>query len=166
MAAITMINKPARSTGLVGHLSGRSAMLARLSVPALLVAPLLGCGILGLDSSGSCGGTGSSPCLSLRAVDLGALPETTLDASQQARREEVCQYLLQEQQAAGWRVVFTTQTPLGDIWDWVDATTVEGSDAVPPPALTLQEIQTQLAEGAQLQHMEIEEHPSSRGPRG
>lgn len=108
-----------------------------------------------LDESGS-------DCLpepTLRHVDLPAYtPE------QQAKKEEVDQFLCARYQAAGWQILETTQTYTGDIIDWLDPASVPGSQEEPPPKPTPEELQ--LPEGVELQVTELDVYPELRGSAG
>lgn len=100
------------------------------------------------------------------------LPEPTIrrvdppvhPPEQQARQEEVDQFLCARYQAEGWQIVDTTQTYVGDIIDWLDPASVPGSQEEPPPKPSPDEMQ--LSEGAELQVTELDMYPELRGPEG
>lgn len=110
------------------------------------------------DSSGADAPTYPLPMPSIQRVD-----PPVLDAEQQKRQDEVDHYLTQEYQGLGWIIKDTIQTYDNDIVDWVDPSTVEGSDAEPPPPRMEA---TMLPSGVELQRTELDEHPELRGPDG
>lgn len=88
------------------------------------------------------------------------IPLPLFSAEQQTRKDEVDAYLAQAYQEAGWRILSTTQTYEGDIIDWVDPLSVEGSQEEPPPPPEM----APLPDGVELQRMELEVFPELRGP--
>jgi hypothetical protein len=62
-----------------------------------------------------------------------AAPEPVLDAEQLVRQEQVKVYLAQVYAEARWKILLTTKTCTGDVWDWLDPATVPGSEIEPPP---------------------------------
>lgn len=58
---------------------------------------------------------------------------------QQARKDEVDQFLCDRYQAEGWQILETTQTYGGDIIDWLDPASVPGSQVDPPPPIPASE---------------------------
>lgn len=105
-------------------------------------------------------GTSTSPVPPLPepAVWHVDLPVLTLD--QQKRKEEVDQYLAQQYFSQGWQIVETYQTYLGDIIDWLDPASVEGSQEEPPPAPSPEELTP--AEGTALAWTEVDLFPELR----
>lgn len=92
--------------------------------------------------------------------ELWRVPLPVFSAEQKRRKDEIDAYLAQRYQEAGWRIIVTTQTYEGDIVDWVDPLSVEGSQEEPPPPPEI----GPLPEGAELQRMELEVFPELRGP--
>jgi hypothetical protein len=81
------------------------------------------------------GCTGGAPA-GLPAPDVvcpTAPPEPVLNAEQRARQEQVNVYLAQIYDEARWKILLTTKTCSGDVWDWLDPATVPGSEIEPPP---------------------------------
>ncbi len=78
--------------------------------------------------------------------------------------KQVDQYLAQQYNDLGWRIVETTQTHIGDVIDWLDPASVPGSDAVPPPRPSPEELRP--PPGADLQVTELDLYPELRGPEG
>ena len=113
-------------------------------------------------SEGSESGWGAStspaPPLPEPAVWHVDLPVLTPD--QQARKEEVDQYLAQRYFAQGWQIVETYQTYLGDIIDWLDPASVEGSQEEPPPHPSPDDLTP--AEGTALAWTEVDLFPELR----
>jgi hypothetical protein len=144
-------------------------LLVRLIVLVLLAltaAVLSGCGILGLDSSGSSGDNPPDPCSNLRAPDVSMAPDPVFTADEQPRQNEVCQRVGQAYKELGYQVVFTSRGPSGTTYDWATASTVQGSGAEPPPTPTPEQIQAMLPEGVQLALTEIDVFPQLQGPAG
>ncbi|MFS8065724.1 MAG: neprosin family prolyl endopeptidase [Byssovorax sp.] len=153
--------------------SPRLRMVTLLGAVAVLVAGaalLPGCIILDGTSLGSSAGSGSSsgtstppvhhlPQPSIWRVDL-----PVLDADAQKRLAEVEQYLWDHYQAAGWQILDTTQTFLGDIYDWMDPASVQGSHEQPPSPPTPTEML--LPVGVLLQKTELDAFPELRGRAG
>jgi len=147
----------------------------RVAMLAATAALLSGCIIL-LDegSSGSSMGSGANmggepspgtsipPADRLPAPDVWRIEPPVLDAEAQKRLEEVEQFVAAQYQAAGWQILGTTQSFLGDLYDWIDPNTVEGSQEEPPPPPTVEEMH--LPEGVQLQLTELDAFPELRGP--
>jgi hypothetical protein len=167
--------------GTHSHLS----RLLRLATLAAGAALLTGCVILDLGGSssgagtGSSAGTGSGAGTSGGGMDMGRstpplapLPPPSvwrvelpvLDAEQQQRADEVAQYLAKQYQAQGWKIVQTLQTFSGDIIDWLDPASVEGSQKEPPPKPTPEEMK--LPDGVELLQTELDLFPELRGPAG
>lgn len=84
-----------------------------------------------------------------------------LTAEEQQRKDEVDRYLAARYQTLGWKIVDTTQTYIGDIVDWLDPTSVPGSDEPPPPLPDMT-----LPEDVQLQTSELVMSPELQGPAG
>jgi hypothetical protein len=148
----TMIERPWLSVAL---LRAVRLVLGLLRSGMLVVGAALLMGCTTLDES-------APDCLpepTPRRVDSPAYtPE------QQAKKEEVDQFLCDRYQAEGWQILETTQTYGGDIIDWLDPASVPGSQEEPPPKPTPEELQ--LPEGVELQVTELDMYPELRGSAG
>jgi hypothetical protein len=87
-----------------------------------------------------------------------------LDSEQRRRHDEVERYLAARYREHGWRIIETTQTYGGDVVDWLDPTSVPGSQIEPPPKPSPEELQT--APGASRGLTEFDMYPELRGPEG
>lgn len=87
----------------------------------------------------------------------------TLNAEQLRRHEEVQRFLADRYRDSGWRIVETTQTYAGDIIDWLDPSSVPGSQIAQPPKPSREEMQ--LPPGASLALSELDIYPELRGPQ-
>lgn len=123
-----------------------------------------GCGLLG--STGAAGVTsgGDTTAACLPDPAEWRVPPPMLTADQQVRQDEVCRYLVKEYQAEGWVIKETKQTPKGTIIDCLDAASVQGSDAEPPPPIPPEDLVP--APGYQLQVSEVDGHPELQCPNG
>jgi hypothetical protein len=103
---------------------------------------------------------GSLPPLPEPAIK--STPPPKLTPEQHRRQQEVDRHWARTVCAEGWQIVATTQTPGGDIIDWV---TIPGPHLEPPrPPLTKEDMK--LPPGVQMGRTELELHPESRGPAG
>jgi hypothetical protein len=100
----------------------------------------------------------------LPAPTLVRVDPPVLDADQRRRQAEVERYVAERYRAQGWRIVETTQTYVGDIVDWLDPSSVPGSQIEPPPRPSPEELQP--APGATLGMTEFDLYPELRGPQG
>jgi|GEM_PF-1305838 len=82
---------------------------------------------------------------------------------QQARKEEVDQFLCDRYQEEGWQILETTQTYGGDIIDWLDPASVPGSQVDPPPPIPASEYEPLDGE---LQVTELDQFPELRAEAG
>lgn len=83
------------------------------------------------------------------------------DSEQRRRHEEVERYLADRYREHKWRIVETTQTYMGDVVDWLDPTSVPGSQIEPPPPLELRP-----TSATSLALTEFDMYPELRGPQG
>lgn len=90
------------------------------------------------------------------------VPPPTYTEEERRRYDEVQAYLVE--QYKDYKIVETTQTYIGDIVDWVEPASVEGSQVEPPPPISAAELE--LPPGVELQRTELEAHPELRGPAG
>jgi hypothetical protein len=84
----------------------------------------------GTGANGQAGASALQPTASRKGPELDA-------ASQENRRKEIAARIEKAHADAGHLIVATTALDDGTIIDWVDAASVEGADAVPPPPLKL-----------------------------
>lgn len=158
--------------------------LRNMAVFTTAAALLSGCASVAASSrSGSGTPASASPAASsrgdsgtqVRAFSASCLPHlpdpnvwrvnpTTLSRDEKTRKDEVCRYLADRYRREGWRIKITLQMPSGDIIDWIDSSSVPGSQAQPPPTLSAQELQP--APGAQLAKTELDIYSELRGPPG
>lgn len=98
-------------------------------------ALLSGCPIPGGSSSVGGGAPKSTwtPVL-VRDPDTCRVHPPTLLHDEQMRQEEVGRYLAGMYQQKEYKIKATIQMPSGDIYDWIEAASVPGSDAEPPPS--------------------------------
>lgn len=161
-----------------------ATLTAVVALLAALPALLTGCIFVGGTSSGSGadsdssmnGGSSMSGSSSsgTSTPSVNRLPEPSvggfdldlslLSADQQAKLDEVGQYLFDQYQALGWQIMATSAGTFGDVYDWLDPNSVEGSQKEPPPTPTPE--QMQLPDGIQLQLTELDVFPELRGPEG
>lgn len=100
-----------------------------------------------------------APLLPEPSRTCGDLAAVALTPPQQARQDEVDTFLAQRYLDEGWVILETTETCVGDRWDWLDAASVPGSEVEPPP---LPEVE--LPPGVELQQTELDLHPELQGP--
>jgi hypothetical protein len=81
----------------------------------------------------------------------------TLSHDEQMRQDEVGRYLAGVYEQKGYKIKATIRMPSGDIYDWIDAASVPGSDAEPPPS---------PCPGCRLPKTELDLYPELRGPPG
>lgn len=93
------------------------------------------------------------------SVSCGGLPAVVLTPEQQARQDEVNAFLAQRYDEEGWVILKTTETCVGDRWDWLDAASVPGSEVDPPPLPAIE-----LPPDVKLQETELDLHPELQGP--
>ncbi len=147
-------------------LKGKSPRGRRVATLVPLFALVSACTLyLGPGSSDSGGDTSgsTSPAAPLPAPSVWRVNPPVLNAEQQQRQQEVDQDLAKEYQAQGYRIRETIQTYNNDIVDWMEPSSVEGSQAEPPPP---RGEAMQLPPGTQLQRTELDEHPELQGPDG
>lgn len=82
---------------------------------------------------------------------------------QQARKDEVDQFLCDRYQEEGWQILETTQTYGGDIIDWLEPASVPGSQVEPPPPIPASEYEPLDGE---LQVTELDQFPELRAEAG
>jgi len=111
-------------------------LLSALAILVAAAALVPGCIIVDGTSPGSSLSSGSSPgsgsSMDMPTPSSHRLPQPTiwrveqpvLDGDAQKRLFEVEQYLWNQYQAAGWQIMATTQTYIGDIYDWMDPASV------------------------------------------
>ncbi len=137
------------------------------------VAPMLAAGCIiqigdGSTSSGESSGTGAgepTPKASLLPEpDNVPSDSSKLTPEQQARREEVERYVL-ENLYKGYTILRTVQDPHGDIIDWIAP---ESMAQLPyaPPDLPWSIDQILLPAGVELAQSELEKYPALFGPIG
>jgi Neprosin len=91
--------------------------------------------ILGLPGCGNDDGNGSPGAQNPSGEQVGALTTQLVQSAPAARSAQVAAWVAQNHRAQGHRIVRTDTLDDGSIVDWVDAKTVPGSNAVPPPPL-------------------------------
>ena len=138
----------------------------RAGVLITLAAVLVGCSAAedGTIGQGEDTRTAEPLAHALPAPRLMRVDPPALDFEQRRRHSEVEQYLANRYREQGWRIVETTQTYVGDIVDWLDPTSVPGSQIEPPPKPSPEELQP--APGASLGLTELDMYPELRGPQG
>lgn len=94
------------------------------------------------------------------AIRRAAAAELSVD--QLSRKREIDRWIAARYK--GLRIVDTVETYGGDIIDYVDPSSVEGSEVEPPPRPSAEEMA--LPPGVSLQRTEVEEHAELRGPAG
>lgn len=139
------------------YLGGRRTLLLMM-IAALLPA----CGTAE-DGPGEGQDTASPRVELLPAPAVVRVEPPELDADQQGRQQEVDRHLADYYAAQGWRIVETTQTYVGDVVDWLDPTSVPGSQVEPPLSPSTKEV---LPAGASVAPTEFDMHPELRGPPG
>jgi hypothetical protein len=113
----------------------------------------------------ACGGATSDDATGVQVDALTArLPSPKLRRGPirnliQARVNEAEALLIRRYE--GYRILQTTQTYVGDIVDWVDPTTMPGTDAEPPPVPDLVR-----ADGVEPALTELQAYPELAGPEG
>jgi len=122
----------------------------------------------GSASSGDSGGTGAgepTPTASvLPAPDNVPSDSSNLTPEQQARKEEVERYVV-ENLYKGYKILRTVEDPHGDVIDWIAP---ESMAQLPyePPTLPLSVDQLVLPDGVELAKSELEKYPELFGPIG
>lgn len=107
----------------------------------------------------------SGEVTSLPEPELRRSPRLELTADQAARQREVDDFIVSTYKARGYRIVKTTQTYSGDIWDWLDPDSVPGSRVEPPPdnlALPPEPSTTSRDQHQALTEFDV--YPEVRGP--
>jgi hypothetical protein len=142
----------------------------------LLMVTGLGCGCTQVDEAMDLG-RGEARGDITQTETLARLPEPairrvdppTWNDEQQRRQQEVERLLLQRYQ--DYRIVETTQTYSGDIIDWVDPTTVPGSQVEPPRSSLRSSLRSSFEDRrtppeVERQQTELDRYPELRGPMG
>jgi hypothetical protein len=93
------------------------------------------------------------------SVSCEGVAPVALTPEQQVRQDEVHSFLAQRYQDEGWVILKTTETCVGDRWDWLDPASVPGSEVEPPPPPVIE-----LPPGTELQLTELDLHPELQGP--
>lgn len=142
-----------------GIVRPRGSFPLRMAAVGLTAALLSGCPTPGSSSSVGGGGApkGTWTPVPIRDPDACRVHPLTLTPDEQIRQEEVGRYLAGTYQQKHYKVKATIQMPSGDIYDWVEATSVPGSDAEPPPS---------PCPDCQLPNTELSLCPELRGPPG
>jgi hypothetical protein len=122
----------------------------RVGIAAIIALLLSGC-LVEDESAGE-----KMPEPSVRRVD-----PPVYNAEESERAAEVEQYLVE--QYRDYSILYTTQTHLGDIIDWLDPATVPGSQVDPPPPIPPSEY---MSPNAELQVTELDQFPELRAPEG
>jgi hypothetical protein len=114
-------------------------------------------GATDVEAANETGGLNKLPEPAIRRAAVRELKPEQLMRAREVEQHIAARY-------AGYRILDTVETYGGDIIDYIDAGTVPGSDAEPPPSPTAEEMA--LPPGVQLQRTEVDEHPELRGPAG
>lgn len=131
----------------------------------VLAALLCGCSTTIEGSDATLNRNGAKPAvLPLPEPAIRRADSPPLDPEQRRRQEEVDQYLAQRYHDLGWRVVETTQTYIDNIIDWLDPTSVPGSEVEPPPRPSPEKLRPPA--GQEIQVTELDMYPELRGPDG
>jgi hypothetical protein len=145
-----------RTIALVGPLLRLTSTISRMVIAVLMMVSLIagsallaGCTIPDPDA----------PALPEPSVVCPTAPVVILNEEEQAREQQVKDYWAQVHQDQGWKILFTSKTCVGDIWDWLDSSTVPGSDVEPPPLPVFD-----LPPGIELQQTEFDLYPDLKGP--
>lgn len=94
--------------------------------------------------------------------DVWRVQRSVLSPVERERQAEVDEFV--REAYGGWRILTTTQTYSGDIIDWLDPSTVPGSDAEPPPPTLEGPDGARVLSHTPLTDLEL--YPELRGPRG
>lgn len=86
------------------------------------------------------------------------VPLPNYTEEQLRRYDEVQAFLVEHYK--GYAIAYTTQNYSGDIIDWVDPASVEGSQVEAPPPIS--DVELELPPGVELQKAEMDAHPELR----
>jgi hypothetical protein len=101
---------------------------------------------------------------SLPEPELRLAPSAELTPQEAARQREVDDFVLRTYNERGYRIIKTTQTYSGDIWDWLDPDSVPGSRKQPPSSNILPPPGGEASRAERQALTEFDLYPEVRGP--